>query len=108
VLRNLRNRASHVDIDDVGAQSFNDLRRIGHLFWVAAKNLNRYGALLLGVLSVFERPINPAYEPFRAHHLGDDKPASAMTLHEAPEGGVRHAGHRRDDEWRFQYLRADL
>ena len=50
--------------------------------------------LLFGVLSVFERAIDAADEPFRAHHLRDDKTATAMSFHHPAEGCVGHPRHR--------------
>ena len=96
MLRDLRHRAAHVDIDDVGAELFDDLRGRRHLFGIAAEDLNRDRPLLLGVLRVLQRPVDAADQPFRADHLGDDEPAAAVPLDETAEGAVGHAGHRRD------------
>jgi hypothetical protein len=40
VLRNLRHRAAHVHVDDVGSHPFDDLRGRSHLLRVAAEDLN--------------------------------------------------------------------
>ena len=93
VLRDFRHRAAHVDVDDVGAHAFDDLRGIGHLLRIAAEDLDRDGTLFLGVLGVLERAIDPAHESLGAHHLGDDQAAPAAALHQAAEGGIRHARH---------------
>src|SRR3989442_5853147 len=50
--------------------------------------------LLFGVLTVFERAIDAAAEPFRAHHLRDDKTATAMSFHHPAESCVAHPRHR--------------
>src|SRR5262249_12969194 len=74
----------------------------GHLLRIAAKDLDRDGALFLGVLRVLERPVDPAHEPLGAHHLGDHQAAAAVPLHETAECRVGHARHGRDGEWRPQ------
>ena len=99
VLRDLGDRTSHVDVDDVGAHAFDDLGGGRHLLGIAAEDLDRDGTLFLGVLRILEGPIDAADEPFRRHHLGDDQTAAAVALDEAAERRVGHAGHRRDDEW---------
>ena len=98
VLRDLRHGAAHVDVDDVGAHAFDDLRRRGHLRGIAAEDLDRDRPLLLGVLGVLERAIDAAHEPLGRHHLRDDEPAAAVALDQAAKRRVGHAGHRRDDE----------
>ena len=65
VLRNLRHRAAHVDVDDVGAHALDDLRGVRHLLGIAAEDLNRDRPLFLGVLGVLERAIDAANEPLR-------------------------------------------
>src|SRR5262249_1311587 len=65
---------------------------------VAAEDLNRDRPLLLGVLSVLQRAIDPAHEPLGADHLGHDETASAMTLDQTAERRVGHARHGSDDE----------
>jgi len=102
VLRDLRHRASHVDVHDVGAHALDDLRGRRHLLGIAAEYLDRDRTLFLGVFGVFERPVDPAYEALGAHHLRDDEAAAPVTLHEAAERRVRHAGHGRDGERRGQ------
>ena len=49
VLRDLRHRAAHVDVHDVGAEPLDDLRGFGHLLGIAAEDLDRDRPLLLGV-----------------------------------------------------------
>jgi hypothetical protein len=93
VLRDLRHGTAHVDVDDVGAHAFDDLRRVGHLDRIPAEDLNRDRPLFLRVLGVFERAIDAAHEALGADHLGHDKPASAAALHETAEGGIGHARH---------------
>ena len=100
VLRDLRHRAAHVDVHDVGAHALDDLRRRSHRCRVAAEDLDRDRPLWLRELGVLERAIDAAHEPFRAHHLGDDEAAAAVTLHEPAEGGVGHARHRGNREGR--------
>ncbi len=102
VLRDLRHRAAHVDVDDVGAHAFDDLCSGGHLVGIAAEDLNRDRPFLFGVLGVLERAVDAADETFGAHHLGDDQTASAMTLHEPAERRVGHTGHRGDGEGRWK------
>ena len=63
MLRDLRNGAAHIDVDDVGAHALDDLRRRRHFFGIAAEDLDRYRPLLFGVLRVFERAIDAAHEP---------------------------------------------
>ena len=108
VLRNLRHRASHVHVDDVGAHPLDDLGGVGHLLRIAAEDLNRDRPFFLGELGVLERPVDAADQPFGAHHLGDDETAAAVPLDEAAEGRVGHAGHRRDRERRRECDGADL
>ncbi len=98
VLRDLRHGASHVHVDDVGAHALDDPRGFGHLVGIAAEDLDRNRPLFLRVLGVLERAIDAAHEAFRADHLGHDKAASAMALHQTAKRGVGHAGHRRDGE----------
>ena len=100
VFGDLRHRASHVHVDDVGAHAFHDLSGVGHLFRIAAENLNGDRPLGLCVLGVLERTIDSANEPFRAHHLGDDQAAAAVSFHETAKRAVGHAGHWRDGERR--------
>ena len=52
VFGDFRNRAAHVDVDNVGAHAFHDPGGRGHLVGIAAENLNRHGPLFLGVLRV--------------------------------------------------------
>ena len=97
MLRDFGHGAAHVDVDDVGAELFDDRRRVGHLFGVAPEDLNGDRPLFFGVLRVFQRPIDAARtEPFRADHLGDDEAATAVPLHQTAECRVGHAGHGRD------------
>ena len=65
VLRDLRHRAAHVDVDDVGAHLFDDARGFGHLGGLAAEDLNRDGPLFLGVFGVLERAIDAANQALR-------------------------------------------
>src|SRR5262249_38239631 len=102
VLRYLRHRASHVDVDDVGAHAFDDLRGGRHLLGIAPKDLNGNWTLLVRVLGVLERAVDAAQQALRADHLGDDEAAAAVALHETAECRVGHARHRRDGEWRWQ------
>ena len=90
VLGDLRHRAAHVDVDDVGAHAFDDLRGRGHLVRIAAENLNRDRPFLFGVFRVLERPVDPAHEPFGADHLGDDETAAAMALDQTTKRRVGH------------------
>ena len=108
VLRDLRHRAAHVDVDDVGAHAFDDLRGRRHLLGIAAEDLNRDRPLFLGVLGVLERPVDAAHQPFGAHHLGDDEAAAAVALDQAAERRVGHARHRRDGKRRREFDGADL
>jgi hypothetical protein len=102
VLGNLRHWAAHVDVDDVGAKAFDNLRRVTHFVRVSAEDLNRHRALFFGVLGVFERPIDAAHESLGADHFGHHKTASAVTLHEPAKRCIGHAGHRRDDKRRLE------
>ncbi len=102
VLRDLRHRAAHVHVDDVGAELLDHLRGIGHLLRIAAEDLDRDGPLLLGVLRVLERPVDPAHQALGAHHLGDHQAAPAVPFHQAAKRRVRHARHGRDGERRPQ------
>ena len=108
VLRDLRHRTAHVDVDDVGAHAFDDLRGRRHLVGIAAEDLDRDRPLFLGVLGVLERAIDAADQPFGAHHLGDDQPAAAVALDQPAERRVGHAGHRRDGERRREVDGADF
>ena len=96
VLRNLRHRASHVDVDDVGAAGFDNLRGGGHVRGIAAEDLNGDRPLLFGELEILERAADAAHERLRRHHLRDHQAARAMPLHEAAERRVGHAGHGGD------------
>jgi hypothetical protein len=84
------------------------LRGIGHLLRIAAEDLDRDGPLLLGVLRVLERPVDPAHQPLGAHHLGDHKAAPAVPFHQAAESRVRHARHGRDGKRRSKLDIANL
>ena len=108
VLRNLRHRAPHVDVDDVRAHAFDDASGLGHALGIAAEDLDRDRTLFFGVLRVLERAIDAANQALAAHHLGHDQAASALALHQAAEGGVGHAGHRRHDERRGERHRTNL
>jgi hypothetical protein len=92
----LRHRAAHVDVDDVGAKALHDPRGVGHRRGIAAEDLDRDRPLLLGEFRVLERAIDSAHEALGAHHLGDHKTAPALALHQPAKRGVGHAGHRRD------------
>ncbi len=96
VLRDLGDGASHVDVDDVGAELLDDGAAVGHLLGVAPEDLNRDRPLFLGVLRVFQRAIDAADQALRADHLGDDEAAAAVALHQAAERRVGHARHGRD------------
>ena len=108
VLGDLRHRAAHVHVDDVGAHAFDDLRRRGHLLGIAAEDLDGDRPLFFRVLGVLERPIDAADEALGAHHLGDDQPAAAVPLDQAAERRVGHAGHRGDGERRRKVDGADF
>ena len=108
VLGDLRHRAAHVHVDDVGAHAFDDLRRRSHLLGIAAEDLDGNRPLFFRVLGVFERPVDSAHEAFGAHHLGDHEPAPAVPLDEAAERRVGHAGHRGDGKRRRQLDGADF
>ena len=108
VLRDLRHRAAHVDVDDVGAHLLDDARGFGHLRGLAAEDLNRDGTLFLGVFGVLERAIDAANQAFAADHFGHHEPAAALALHQAAKRGVGHARHRRDDKRRFEFDGTDL
>ena len=47
---------------------------------IAAEDLNGDRPFFLRVLGVLERPVDPAHESFRAHHLGHDETAAAWRL----------------------------
>ena len=49
VLRDFRDRTSHVDVHDVRPHPFDDLRGIGHLDRIASEDLDRDWAFFLGV-----------------------------------------------------------
>ena len=108
VLGDLRHRAAHVDVDDVGAHALDDLCRRRHLVRVAAEHLDRDRALLFGVLGVFKRAIDAADEPLGRHHLGHDQTAAAVPFHETAERRVGHARHGRHHQRRFQVHRSDF
>ena len=93
VFGNLRDRAAHVDVHDVGAHALDDLRGVGHLDRVAAKNLNGYWPLFLGVLGVLERAIDATHEAFGTHHFRHDEAAPAAPFDQPAECRIRHAGH---------------
>ncbi len=103
VLGDLRHRAAHVDVDDVGAHLLDDARGFGHLGGLAAEDLDRDGPLFLGVLGVLERAIDAAHQALAADHLGHDQTATALALHQAAKRRVGHARHRRDDKRRFEF-----
>ena len=98
VLGDLADGAPHVHVHDVGAHAFDHLRGRGHLLGIAAEDLDRNRALLLGVLGVLERAVDAAHEALGRHHLGDNEPAPALAFHQAAKRGVGHAGHGGDDE----------
>ena len=102
VLGNLRHRASHVDIDDVGAHAFDDPRGLRHLLGIATKDLNRDRPLLLRVLRVLERAIDAANEPLDCTPSRSRQARSPLTLDEPAKCRVGHARHRRDDKGRRQ------
>jgi len=108
VLRDLRHRTTHVDVDDVGAHAFDNLRRISHHLRIAAEDLNRHRPLFLGVFGVLEGAIDAADQPLGTDHLGDDQPASALALDETTECGVGHARHRRERDRLIEGNSADF
>ena len=108
VLGDLRHRAAHVDVDDVGAHALDDLRRGGHLVGIAAEDLDRDRPLLFGVSGVLERAVDAAHQTLGADHLGHDEPASALALDEAAERSVGHARHRGERERRREIDGPDL
>ena len=108
VLRDLRHRTAHVDVDDVGAHALDDLRGCRHLVGIAAEDLNRDRPFFFRVLGVLERPVDAAHESLRADHLGDDEAAAAVALDEASERRVGHARHRGYRERGREFDRANL
>src|SRR5262245_62634939 len=61
VFGDLRHRAAHVHVDDVGAHSLDDLRRRRHLLWIAAEDLNGNRALLFRVLDRKSTRLNSSH-----------------------------------------------
>ena len=108
MLGDLGHWTTHVDVDNVGAHSLDDLRRLCHPTGVTTKNLDRHRPLRLGVLGVFERPVDPTDQPLRADHLGDDQPAPAPPLDQTAEGSVGHPRHRGQRERRLECDRPNL
>ena len=108
VLGDFRHGTAHVHVDDIRAHPFDDARRLGHLFRIAAEDLNRDRALFLGVFRVLERAVDAADEALGADHLGHDQPATAVAFHQAAKGGVGHARHRRNGKRRGQFDVPDL
>ena len=108
VLGDLRHRAAHVDVDDVGAHLLDHARRFGHPRRLAAEDLDGDGPLLFGVLGVLERAIDAAHQPLAADHLGHDEAAPTLALHQAAKRGVGHTRHGRDDKRRLQRDGSDL
>jgi hypothetical protein len=94
VLRDLRDRTPHVDVDDVRSHSFDNAGRLRHLVGVAAEDLNRDRPLLLGVLRVLQRAIDAAHEPFAADHLSHDESTATVAFHQPAKCGVGHPRHR--------------
>ena len=108
VLRDFRDRTSHVDVDDVSAHAFDDLRGIGHHERVAAEDLNGDRPLLLRIFGVLERAADPAHQALGRNHLSDDEPAAAVAFHEPAECGIRHARHRGERDGIVQLNGSDL
>ena len=108
VFGDLRHRATHVHVDDVGAQTFDDLGSLGHRDRIAAENLDGYRPLFFGVFGVLERAIDPPNQPLGADHLGDDQSAAPLPLDQSAERGVGHARHRGDDKRRGERYRPDF
>ena len=100
VLGNLGHGASHVDVHDVRPHVLHDPRSRRHLRRIAAKDLNRDGPFLLGVLGVLERAVDSSHQAFGRNHLGDDQTATAVSFDQTAKGRVGHAGHRRHDKRR--------
>ncbi len=89
---------AHVDVHVVGAQALDDPRGPRHVVGVAAEDLHGNRTLFFGVLGVLEGAIDASGHRLRADHLGDDKAAPALALHQAAKRGVGHARHGRENE----------
>jgi hypothetical protein len=63
VFGNLRDRTSHVDVDDVGAEALDDLGGVSHDFRIAAEDLNRDRPFLFREFRVLQRAIDAANSP---------------------------------------------
>ena len=108
VFRDLRNRAAHVDIDDVGAELFDDASGVGHLRGITAKDLNRDGPFFFCVFRVFQGPIDAADQALAAHHFRDDETTTTLPFDEPAKRSIRHPRHWRDDKRRFEFDSSDL
>jgi hypothetical protein len=108
VLGDLGYRASHVHVNDVGAQLFDDARGFGHLRGLAAEDLNRDRTLFLGIFGVLERAIDPADQSLAADHFGHDQAAATLALDQAAKRRVGHARHGRNDKRRAEFDISDF
>jgi len=96
--RHLARRASHVDVNNVGAEPFGNTRALRHPACVASCELYNEGRELpaLGAaMGIMPR----AHQVLACHHLGYDE-AGAEPMHDPAERKVGHARHRREQHRR--------
>ncbi len=89
-------RATHVDVDDVGAGSFRDAGAFGHPVRLAARELHDMKRVAVA-LGTQNRARVSLHQILARRHLGDDK-TGPKSGSQSPERRVGHAGHRRKND----------
>src|SRR6185503_15968018 len=94
-LDDLLDRAAKVDVDDFGLEDVRDERgRLGHWDWIGAKDLHADRPLVRAEAQLGDGRLVLPPDALGGQELSDDH-VRAKAAADAPEGGFRHAGHRR-------------
>src|SRR6516164_6255689 len=99
-------RTTHVDVDDVGARGFSDLRGFAHEARFAARELHDMRA---DPARFAAQPRNrPALHHIVACGHFADHESRAQPLRQTPEGCIGHPGHWRKKSWVDEFNIADF
>ena len=100
-------RATHIDVDDLGATTRVVPGGIRHHGRIRPGDLHRDRRGLAAMVHAAARLLGRAQPGVRGHHLRDREPGTEA-LAELAEGPIGHACHRRDKKVVPQHVRADV
>lgn len=103
----LFNRAAEVDVDDRSALVLIQLGGFGHNIGLAPGKLHCHRELFGRILCHQQRLAVLADHSLAGNHLGNHQPRTVL-LDETTERHVSYPGHRRKDDGRSKFDRADL